>query len=74
MGAHNPCISQPGNNRLGGFYYSALIVSKRGPEAFRLCAGRDRVCEARKLGSEAEVFADPTTIEERVKSARSLGV
>lgn len=71
---HNLCISQPGNNRLGGFYYSVLIASKRGPEASRLCAGGDRVCEARKLGSEAEVFADPTTIKERVESASSLGV
>src|SRR5580704_13939625 len=34
----------------------------------------DRVCEAGELGLEAEVFADPATVHERVESARPLGV
>jgi hypothetical protein len=37
-------------------------------------AGGDRVCEAGVRRLEAEVFADPATVEERVGSAPGLGV
>ncbi len=40
----------------------------------RLSACGDRVCEARELGLEAEVFADAATVKERVQSARELSV
>ena len=39
-----------------------------------LCARGDRVCEAGKLGLEAEVFADAATVKERIEGARTLSV
>ena len=39
-----------------------------------LRTGRQRIGEARELGSEAQVFADAATVEQHIEGARSLGV
>lgn len=42
--------------------------------AMVLVAWADRICQAREPGSEAEVFSDAATVEERIESACALSV